>query len=255
MTRRLWLETFGLSVAAVIVSASASLADTRWDGVADDDRLEVRAQSSTPATTQVASAPASSTPSTQVSNCVAIGNGQLRCYATDLAGAALDGITATSVVPGTTSPTAADVAAAVVTEFRRLPLDPSGIVVQPSRGWTLVNVDTIVLTDPATQDFDTRVLGIPVDVRATPTRYSWDFGDGSPPLVTDDPGAPWPDPTLTHTYRTTGTRRITLTTEWRGEFRTAGGAAWQPIAGVATTSADAPPLEVREAQNSLVARP
>jgi hypothetical protein len=151
------------------------------------------------------------------------------------------------------APTAADVAAAVATEFRRIPLTPSGITVQPDRGWTLVNVETIVRTDPTPQTATTTVLGIPVLVRATPARYTWTFGDGSAPLTTTDPGSPWPDHTISHAYRTAGTTEISLTTDWAGEFQVAGTTTWNPINGTASTTETAPVLEIREARNTLTA--
>lgn len=181
-------------------------------------------------------------------------NNQLRCYSYDSAASDSAAVTAVTV-NAATGPSPAAIAASVASEFRRLPLTSGGIAIQPSRGWTLVNVDTIVLTDPTPATFDTTILGIPVTVRATPTRYSWSFGDDTPPLVTTEPGSPWPNPTVTHAYRTAGTRTITLTTQWSGEFRVAGSPSWQPIAGVATTTESAPPLEVRSATNSLVANP
>ena len=181
--------------------------------------------------------------------CIPIGLGQFRCYSADPA--TLWTINATSVLgvaPGTS-----DFDAAVATEFRRIQLNPSGIAVQPARGWTLVNVDTIVMTDPTPQTHAVTVLGIPVTVRATPVLYSWDFGDATAPLVTSEPGSPWPHPTVTHVYRTAATRTITLTTDWAGEYQVSGSAVWQPIVGFATTTDTAPPLEVRSATSALVA--
>ena len=64
-------------------------------------------------------------------------------------------------------------------DFRRLPIAPQVIQVQPDRGWVLVNKETIVLTDPAEQTFRTDLFGYGVDVIATPTHYTWDFQDGS----------------------------------------------------------------------------
>lgn len=245
---QLKLAAFILVLIANLTNPTYAFADS-ITGETDGDSLIIRGSSLSDG--QTATAP--SAPSTTITNCVSIGNGQLRCYAVDTAGSLLDGIAAASVVPGAAAgPSAADIAAAVVTEFRRLPLVSGAIQVQPSRGWTLVNVETIVLTSPAQQTFATSVLGIPVTVRASPTRFSWDFGDGSAPLITTEPGAPWPAPTVTHTYATAGTRTITLTTQWVGEFEVAGSGAWQPIAGVATTTAATPPIAVRTASNSLV---
>ena len=151
--------------------------------------------------------------------------------------------------------TQAEIDAAAATEFRRLPLSSGGIAVQPSQGWSLVNLETIVHTAGQAQTFSTTVLGIPVDVRATPVRYTWSFGDGSAPLVTADPGSPWPDATVTHSYARTGMHTIGLVTQWAGEYQIEGSTSWQPIDGFATTTESAPPLEVRSAENALVTAP
>lgn len=239
---------FGLS----LVGAAPAAAVT-WDAEAKDDHIAIRGDAREDFS-GLQSTPGNST-STRVTNCVPIGNGQLRCYAVDLAADPLNGIAAASVIPAAAGPTIADIAAAAVTELRRLPIASGGITIQPSRGWTLVNLDTIVLTNPAPQTFDTTVLGVPVTVRALPTRYSWDFGDGTAPLVTTQPGRAWPDPTVSHVYRNPGTRTVTLTTQWSGQFLVGGSTTWQPIAGVATTTETAPAIEVRAAENSLVTRP
>ena len=80
-----------------------------------------------------------------------------------------------------------------VTDFRRLPLAPSPVTIQPDRVEVFVNMPTIVYTDPATQPFTTTLVGFPVEVEATPTTFTWDFGDGSDPLATTSPGHPYPD--------------------------------------------------------------
>jgi hypothetical protein len=179
-------------------------------------------------------------------------NGQLRCYTTDVSDP--NGfIAARSLTPGDTPASAQELAAAAVTELRRLPLRSGGIAIQPSRGWTLVNADTVVMTDPTPQSFDVTLVGVPVEIVATPTGYSWSFGDGTPALFTSDPGASWPEHTVSHAYRRAGPRQITLTTTWSGSFRVAGATTWQPIVGEAVTVEASPPLDVREATNVLVA--
>ena len=79
-----------------------------------------------------------------------------------------------------------------VEDFRRLPLVASVASYQPATGTGLVNMELIVFTDPAPQVLQTTVLGTPVTVQATPTGFSWDFGDGTEPLVTTDPGGALP---------------------------------------------------------------
>jgi hypothetical protein len=236
----------GVCVALLIASASVASAN-RLVGEAQGDSLTLRGEvRSGGSLARESNGPA--TGSTLLQSCVPLDEGRLRCYSAD---PAVDGILAVSVEAGAAPVTLAEVAEAVATEFRRIPLSPPGIVVQPARGWTFVNIETVVLTRAAEQTFPITVLGIPVTVRATPLRYVWSFGDGTAPLVTTEPGAPWPNPSNTHIYRVTGLRTITLTTEWSGEYQIAGATSWQPIDGTATTTESAPPLEVRSATNAL----
>ncbi|WP_066463042.1 hypothetical protein [Sanguibacter suarezii] len=147
-----------------------------------------------------------------------------------------------------------DPAPLVVTEadFRTLPLTPSTITVGPPHGWIPVTMATIAYTDPHPQTLTTTLLGQPVTIRATPTHYTWDWTDGTPPTTTTDPGHPWPHHTLSHTYTTTGTYTVTMTTTWTGEYSLDNGTTYTPITGTATTTTTAPPLTVHELRSHLV---
>lgn len=151
--------------------------------------------------------------------------------------------------------TAADLLDAAAREFASLPIEPSPLHVQPPDGWTLINVDTITYTDDAPQEFETELLGVPVVIRAVPAEFSWDYDDGSAPLVTDDPGAPYPDNSVGHTYTAPGEVTISLTTTWRGQFRIAGTPTWTDVPGSATTTTTTGPITVHEARTRLVEDP
>ena len=140
-------------------------------------------------------------------------------------------------------------------EFRRLPLTASAPSYQPADGQGLVNVPLIVFTDPTPQVLQTVVLGVPVTVRATPVSFSWDFGDGSAPLVTSDAGAPHPEGTVSHAYTAAGSFAVRLLTTWRGEFRVNDRGPWLPVIGTAQT-VSVPFVEtVVSASAHLVAEP
>ena len=141
-----------------------------------------------------------------------------------------------------------------VQDFRELPLVASGPSFQPADGQALVNLDLIVFTDPAPQELSTTVLGVPVRVRATPTSYSWDFGDGSAPVTTAEPGSPWPDYTVGHPYRATGAFEIQLRTTWAGQYQVNGAGPWLPVAGTAETASAPFTVTVDDAPAHLVAR-
>lgn len=243
----------GILAIAVLFAGAQILFPQRADagvfaGETDGDSLVVRGEASSERSSVLTR---HSEPSGLLRNCVPLDAGRLRCYTAD---PLVPGIAAVSVETGADAVTAEELAGAVSTEFRRIPLSSGGIVIQPSRGWTLVNVDTVFLTRAEPQTFEIAVLGIPVTVRAMPFRYAWSFGDGAG-LETTEAGSPWPEPTVTHAYRAAGTNTVSLATDWVGEYRVAGAAAWQEIDGVATTSEAAPPLEVRPATNVLVLNP
>ena len=139
-----------------------------------------------------------------------------------------------------------------ITDFRRLPITPSVLTIQPPRDEVFVNMPTIVYTDPAVQTFTTTLLGFPVEVDATPTRFTWDFGDGSEPIVTTSPGHPYPDHDVAYPYPYEGTYTITLTTEFTGRYRLAGATTWLPVVGTATTTTTSPPITAVEHRTHLV---
>ncbi len=157
-----------------------------------------------------------------------------------------------SIALGWTCP--GDPAAVVFTEadLRRLPIAPSALHVQPNRPEVLVNKPTIVYTDPATQTFTPTLLGQPLDVEATPTSFSWDFGDHTDPITTTSPGHPYPDHDIAHPYPSLGTYTITLTTTWTGRYRPTGTTTWLPVTGTATTTTTSPPITTVEAPTHLV---
>ena len=140
-------------------------------------------------------------------------------------------------------------------DFAVLPIAPSPIQLQPDTGWVYTGLDTIAMTDPAAQGFEVELRGSRFLVGAVPVEYEWDFGDGSPPLVTTDPGKPWPDQTVTHTYSAAGTAAPTLTTRWRGVFRTSSTSPWHEIPGTAETTTTGPELTIYSPRPRLVDDP
>lgn len=138
-------------------------------------------------------------------------------------------------------------------DFRRLPIVPQVIQMQPDRGWVLVNKETIVLTDPAEQTFRTDLFGYGIDVIATPTQYTWDFRDESTHLTTDSPGHPYPGFDVFHVYDQPGTTAISLTTTWSGRYRVDGDGTWREVVGTAETTSTTAPFEIVERRSHLVA--
>lgn len=137
-------------------------------------------------------------------------------------------------------------------DFRRLPLAPPVLTVQPDRGWVLVNKETIVLTERTEQTFRTELLGHGIDVIATPDTFTYDFGDGLKDLVTRSAGRSWPDHDTFHVYEDLGTVQITLTTTWKAQYRVDGAAQWRDVVGTAQTSVTSAPFTVEKRRSRLV---
>ncbi|WP_181424546.1 PKD domain-containing protein [Georgenia satyanarayanai] len=136
-------------------------------------------------------------------------------------------------------------------DVQSLLVDSGSLEIQPDQAWVLVGTDTVVMTDAAEHVLGTRVLDLDIDVRVTPVLFTWDFGDGSAPLTGTDPGAPWPNHTVSHVYSDPGTVRISLRTEWDADFRVEGTSTWIPVAGRAVTETQSEPIEVVTARPRL----
>ena len=67
----------------------------------------------------------------------------------------------------------------------------------------------MVWTSPDKQTFNITLLGTAVEVEATPVSFNWDWGDGQS-FETTDPGAPYPNYTVSHPYEVTGNGLLPL---------------------------------------------
>ena len=136
-------------------------------------------------------------------------------------------------------------------DFRRLPIPAPVLTMQPDRGWVLVNIETITHTDPAPVTLRTELLGYGITVEATPTRWTYDYGDGHT-LTTTSPGRPHPNHDVFHQYEQPGTATITLTAEWTGRYQIDGHPTWRDITGTATTTTTTAPFTIEERTSRLV---
>jgi len=137
-------------------------------------------------------------------------------------------------------------------DFKQLTIEPSPVTFQPPTNWVYAGLDTIGYAEADTQGFEITLLGIPFQVAAVSVEYSWDFGDGSAPIVTDDPGKPYPNHTVGHTYTAEGTATPVLHTSWKGYFRTSEHNAWTAIPDYAQTVTTGPELTIYTARTRLV---
>ena len=146
-----------------------------------------------------------------------------------------------------------NIAKLVIREFKRLEWPASELVVQPPDGKTLVNFETnfYTLNDEAIPKSVT-VAGQAVQIRATPTAYRFNFGNGAS-TTSAMPGRPHPHLDVTHVYEEVGLVAVSLDTTYSGEYRIGDG-DWVPIADTLTVAGAAQDLEVVEAIPQLVLR-
>ncbi len=127
----------------------------------------------------------------------------------------------------------------VFSYFQRLPLPQLATKHQPPDDG-LSGLPVIFYTDsPTTQTFTLDVRGFTVVITAAAQRYTWHTGDPTTPTITSaDPGRPYPDQTVEHSYRS-GTYTALLTTTWGATF-TVDGSAPTDVPG--TTTTEGPPV-------------
>ena len=141
----------------------------------------------------------------------------------------------------------------IIREFKRINWPSSDLVVQPPGGKTLVNFETNFFTpDNVAIAQDLTIAGQAVTIRALPTTYTFNFGDGA---VTRSatPGRPHPNLDITHSYVRTGDVVVRLDTTYSGEYRIGGG-DWVAIPETLTVAGANQDLEIVEALPQLVIR-
>jgi len=120
----------------------------------------------------------------------------------------------------------------------------SGITRQPPGAKVVISKAFIVYTDPSPHYQTTTILGTTVEIEFTPTSYTWNWGDGTT-TTTTDPGAPYPNQTVTHHYKHTAQDvTTTLTTTWTTRYRPQGDTNWRTIDGTITTNETSTPYDL-----------
>jgi hypothetical protein len=121
-----------------------------------------------------------------------------------------------------------EIAGVIVREFQRRPVEAGVLTVQPSPH-TLIRAHTNFYVKSREQVFDFELLGQDVRIVATPTEYTWHYGDGTSHGPVSDPGAPinaesWGEQTATsHAYQETGDYSVSVTVHYSGEYSVNGG--------------------------------
>lgn len=95
---------------------------------------------------------------------------------------------------------------------------------------TLVQLDSIFYSDTPVAEFPLDIGGTEVDIRATPTKFHWDFGNAE--RTTPHGGEPWseggdPDQYVIHVYEEAGTYSARVDVEYTVEWNAGDG--WSTI--------------------------
>jgi hypothetical protein len=140
----------------------------------------------------------------------------------------------------------------ITREFRRLEWPAAELVIQPPGGRTLVNLETnfyTTTTEPQIQRVT--IFGHTIDIEATPSSYTWHFGDGES-STGPQPGAAYPHLEITHAYREAHTTvRPSLDLTYHGRWRI-DDSTWHDIEETLTVPGAPTELDVLTATPHLV---
>lgn len=144
----------------------------------------------------------------------------------------------------------------ILQAFHDTPFSTAYASIQPVNLRTLVNLPTYFAATYPTAGYQpgeidaTTILGFRVEIRPTATSYTYHFGDGTTLGPTEDPGGPYPEGTIRHTYQRTDTYPVRVDTTYSGQFRVNGG-QWIDIPDTVTIQGTTSQLQVLEAVTRL----
>ena len=127
--------------------------------------------------------------------------------------------------------------------------------------WTVRGLPTNFVSTASAHTVDGQLLGAPAQVRFTPVRWTWSYGDGTS-RTSSTGGATWAelgrarfDPTATsHIYLDRGHVTVEASVEYAAEYRFAG-PAWTAVDGTLPVAAPPQSLLVVTGSTVLVNRP
>lgn len=127
----------------------------------------------------------------------------------------------------------------------------AGLVVQPE-GTSYTGIPALVHASRTTHQIPVTVLGRQTSISLSARTYSFDFGDGTAPLVTTSPGAPYPDRTNQHTYTSpAAAHSVELVTTWTAVATNPFTGETRSVEGVLQTREASVPFEVRKSHTVL----
>ena len=140
----------------------------------------------------------------------------------------------------------------IAAAFKRIPLPPSQLIIQPPNGRTLVNFATNFYTDNGPFDVPAfQLLGHTIELRVRPVTFAWHYGDGAID-ETSDPGAAYPELRITHTYLQKGSVAPSVDTTYAATYRVDRVGPWLPVDGTVTIAGEPAQLQVLTATPTLV---
>ncbi len=127
----------------------------------------------------------------------------------------------------------------VLLYFQALPLPSLGFGYQPP-DLGLVNLPEIFFTlEPTTGTYVVDIRGYSVTIMTYVSQFFWHTGDVASPegevVYSEDPGAPYPNQTVTHTYLQRGTYPAYLETAWASTYAYDGNGPYAVPGSVVTT--------------------
>jgi len=142
----------------------------------------------------------------------------------------------------------------VATYFQALPLPGLGFGFQPP-DLGLVNLPEIFFTlEPTTGTYIVDIRGYSVTIYTGVSQFFWHTGDTVSPegeyVYSEDPGAPYPNQTVTHTYLQRGTYPAFLQTVWVSTYTYDGNGPYS-VPGSVVTIGPTQNIEVVEAHPVL----
>ena len=115
-----------------------------------------------------------------------------------------------------------DIAAADVARYLRDVVPPDLVLRTQPPGHALAGLPTYFMVRPPDAlrpaTLNSGTPGVVETITIAPLSYAWSWGDGSDAFSTDDPGAPYPDGRVTHTYATGGRMHGGVTTQWGATY-------------------------------------
>ncbi|MBM7847687.1 PKD domain-containing protein [Arthrobacter roseus] len=148
------------------------------------------------------------------------------------------------------------IAEAIQKQFQSRPVVAGSLTLQPSPH-TLIRANTNFFVESKDQVFDLKLLGQDVKIKATPTEYTWNYGDGSTYGPTRESGYVLRDDELgeetqtSHQYPETGDYQVSVTVHFTGEYSINDG-PMIPIDGRGEFSTPSQTISVWKSESRLV---